>query len=370
LKNTAFFLPCRSDHRSPPPAIERQATFAAVPALPIVTRQQLWSPIFGRRSVGIDHFDLRRPVNQKSRREAAVSSRLETLFGHPCWRDGFMNNLRPSRTCLVWAFFLAALTTSVETASAGLTAYVTTYSNEFGTLDLETGVYTRIGTDHTDNPIIGMGFGTDGLLYGLDNTFDNSHLWQINPTTGQITDLGGTGFWAVGAGGDSQGKLIALERYSNPTIAAFTPPSKTDTSIGSVSFDGDGLVAPDSTGNIYLSEFGFFGDTLHKFDTATGQSTEIGLMQDEYIVTGSFNQGTLYGISFDNEIFTINTTTGASTFITSTSIDVEDGFGSLVFQPTQAVPEPSTLAMTAAAALALFAGRAARGRKAHRAQAA
>lgn len=245
-------------------------------------------------------------------------------------------------------------------AEAGFTVHVTTFDRELGTLDLETGVYSAIGNLGLGSPIYGMGFGADGLLYGLDSRA-GAHLFRIDTATATAVDLGDIGRAIIGAGADPRGTLFALEWASRPDVLSLDPPSGSTTVLGGVDFVGSGLVAVSGDGLIYLSESSFLGgDTLHVFDPSSGTSSVVGATGLD-LVAGLFVGDTLYGLSYDNEVYTIDTATGLATFVTSTTLP-DDTF----FTGVAVIPEPASLWLTATGILGLAAVRGVRHRAARR----
>jgi hypothetical protein len=74
------------------------------------------------------------------------------------------------------------------TASAGSLVYVVN-SNQFGTVDLNTGSFSQIGSDLADG-VQGLAPGPDGSLITLAFT---GNLERINPVTGVASVIGPTG---------------------------------------------------------------------------------------------------------------------------------------------------------------------------------
>jgi hypothetical protein len=237
------------------------------------------------------------------------------------------------------------------TAEASSTVYVAGAGDEFGTIDLTTGVFTSIGTLNlpTNDAIFGMGFGADGNLYGVDSQAD-AHLWQINIKTAAVTDLGAIGQSNIGAGADASGKLYSLDQ--SPTSASFytmNPPSLVTNVVGSTGFPGDGLVAPNAAGTqIFASALingGSSPDELYSINPTTGMATDIG-STGFLVFSGLFVNGTLYGFSGTGDIITINTSTGAGTQVASYSLPNGDAIdASALLVTTQGVPEPSSLVL-------------------------
>jgi hypothetical protein len=74
-------------------------------------------------------------------------------------------------------------------------AYVTTATNQFGTIDLETGVFTQIGA-HT---VKGSGLGVaGGRLYTAD--YQGAYLYHMNPAKGRATKIGNSVYALDGRG--------------------------------------------------------------------------------------------------------------------------------------------------------------------------
>ncbi len=120
---------------------------------------------------------------------------------------------RATLRMIVVAVAAAWAMAATPSAKADPTVYVAGSGNEFGTLDLTTGVFTSIGTLNLaagDN-IYGMGFGADGKLYGFDSSLSDAHLFQINTSNAALTDLGAIGMSVIDATADAAGTLYALE---------------------------------------------------------------------------------------------------------------------------------------------------------------
>jgi hypothetical protein len=249
---------------------------------------------------------------------------------------------------------VAALALLGGSARAGVILYVAgeTDGNAFGTLDLTTGVYTNIGTMALpDNDAIdGMGFGADGNLYGVDELFPDAHLWRINTSTAAVTDLGPTGQNDYGAGGDANGKMHLIGWGTNAVYSVVTPPVPTATVIGSpTGIQSDGLVALNPAGTqLFVGGLVSEQDELYSINPTTGAVTDVGSMGLEAtIATGLFVNDTLYAFGYDYEIYTINTSTGQAT---DTQIAYSLPGGQYLYcaalVPTP-VPEPSSVALTA-----------------------
>jgi len=118
------------------------------------------------------------------------------------------------------------------------------------------------------------------------------------------------------------------------------------------------MVAVDATGQIYASQFEFGEDyRLYRIDPATGASTLIGNL-GQAIVAGAFVDGILYGLSYDNDLYTIDLTSGVATFHSATTLSDDTFFTAMAYW---VVPEPSTGVLTVLGLMALTARRRGRG---------
>jgi hypothetical protein len=226
----------------------------------------------------------------------------------------------------------------------------------FGTLDVNTGTFTQINTLTTSNQtIVGMGFGTDGQIYGLGLTAAPSlatDLFRIDPKTGAAVDLGLTNFFAAGAGSNSSGVLFAIDVNSNK-LYSVTPPAPTGTLIATLPFIADGLVAISPDGHLYAT--GNLDGSFFRVDTTTGASTLVGNTgQDGNLFAGSFVGSTLYGFNGANDaIVTIDLTTAAATQVATAALPA--GYAVFASAASQSVPEPSSLTLGVIAGLTLLA---------------
>jgi hypothetical protein len=245
---------------------------------------------------------------------------------------------------------LALLVGGAGTAWAG-PVFVAGSGNEFGTINLTTGMFTSIGTLAlpTNDNLFGMGFGADGNLYGLDSQLPNAHLWRINKANANVTDLGAIGQSAIDMTADASGKVYALSQGAS-VFYTMKPPSLTTTVVGPTGITGTGLAAVTANGSQLFagSTNSITGTTeLNAVNLATGSATPIG-DTGFFVINGLFFQGTLYG--FDDNvdaIVTINTTTGVGTHVATYSLPNSDViFASATVErgPT-VVPEPASLTL-------------------------
>jgi hypothetical protein len=250
---------------------------------------------------------------------------------------------------------LALIALSSVRTKADVLAYATS-DGEFGTLDLNTGVYTFLGRTTTGGPtneeLAGLGVGLDGDLYA--GWYSNTTLYQVDLADGSLApvgigklteyiDTGSTtsGLFAIGANED----LYSVNQ-SNGSVTAIG-----DTHIGPGSFNA--LSNGGST--LYYAAN---GTHLYSLDTTTGTPTLIGNIPEGYVSALLYEDGTLWAtllaLSCDcRQIFTINPANGQATFVADqggTSTATNTSILGLAPEPlvVAVVPEPGYLGLLAA----------------------
>jgi hypothetical protein len=259
---------------------------------------------------------------------------------------------------------------SPGTADAAPVVYVAGDSNEFGTINLTTGAFTSIGTLNitTGNILFGMGFGSNGQLYGLDSQdgTGGAHLWQINTTTAGVTDLGAVGQTTIGAGSGLNGTMYSITYPTSPdltsTLYTLNPPSTSTTVVGPTGlYLPSGMLAVSPGGDVFAEALNNSSNPTGNYDLfnlTTGK--DIGPITDSsgnnyQVSAGLFVNGTLYGFvapGFNStgsptpgEIITINTTTGAATFVTNYSLPNNDGIDAAATLSIGSIPEPPSVVL-------------------------
>jgi hypothetical protein len=231
-------------------------------------------------------------------------------------------------------------------AKADNIAYMGTVTGEFGTIDLNTGVFTLLGNSGVT--LAGMAV-ANGTLYGSSYHTSTGVLYSINPANGiptiigtsslDIDDFGSTtsGLFAVG---------VDTNLYSiNASTGAATLIGPTGLSFGF----WRSLSTNSST--LYFAD----GVNLYTLNTTTGAATLIGNMSGPEMGAMVLEGGFLYGGANlpSLSVYTLNTTTGAATTgpsVTGTS----SSFFALAPNPIPlTTPEPSSLLLLGPAVLGL-----------------
>ena len=186
-------------------------------------------------------------------------------------------------------------------------------------INLASGAATNLG---------GIGFGdAEGLawvedtLYAIGGT--EAELWDITSPPGTL--VGNTGARnGLDAGLDVDPTTGRLYNFQGNIDGSFlyeiNPSTGAASLIGTNSVFGDGL-AINCDGMAYTADF-IFDDALFSVDLGTGAATRVGPLNigNVSLQCGlAFANGTLYAITSDSRLWTINTSTGQATQVATVS---------------------------------------------------
>lgn len=230
----------------------------------------------------------------------------------------------------------ATITIVVAMASglkADALAYEETGNDNFGVIDLNTGVFTMLGNMGTLLSGIGVAGGT---IYG--GNFGGSTLYSVNAANGVITPIGISGMTYYAMGSTING-LYALDPSGN--LWSVNPSTAQSTEIGPTGLTLAGLWGVSTnSGSLYVT----LNSDFYSINTATGTASLIGNTGRSFGALVSID-GTLYaGANPANQVYELNTSTGAATFIsTENGAGINGSFWGLApAVVTSSVPEPSS----------------------------
>jgi hypothetical protein len=198
-------------------------------------------------------------------------------------------------------------------------AYIFTGTDQFGTIDLDTGAFTQLG--NTGVKLSGLGV-AQGALYGGQN--GGSTLYQVNLADGSLTVVG-TGNIAYYDTGSTTKGLYAID--GSFKLYSVDPASGAVTLIGPT-----GVVPGEYTGmstnskSLYLT----VSSNLYVLNTTTGAATLLGNTGTSAIGAMVFEGGKLYaGVYSPYQVDTLNTSTGEGTFVSDPSGNLAGNFWGL-----------------------------------------
>jgi len=184
------------------------------------------------------------------------------------------------------------------------------------------GVLTNIGTtrDVTGATIVlgDIGVTTSGDVYGFgwirSGNYD-THLYKVSTVDGSLTTIGDTGVTFAGGTFRNDGTLFGGGTDGN--FYSINTSTGAATFIGAMGTNTDGDFTFDDTGTLYMT--GGFGN-LYTVNTATGIASIVG-SSGSHLYGLTFYQGTLYGWSYENKVYSIDLSSGAATYLADYSND-------------------------------------------------
>ena len=215
-------------------------------------------------------------------------------------------------------------------------AYMSTSNlGDFGVIDLNTGVFSKLG--NSGQTLAGLGVAT-GALYGTSQ----GNVYTMNQTNGALTQVGTTTTFTYEDFGSTTTGLFAVD--SNANLYSINPATGAPSLIGSTGISNIGATfggLSTNAGSLYLTS----ADQLYTLNTSTGAATLIGPTGNFEIAALVEEGGVLYGggnpVGGNSPfaVYTVNPTTGAATFVANVSGTGDLNFFGLAPDPLP-VPAP------------------------------
>jgi hypothetical protein len=194
-------------------------------------------------------------------------------------------------------------------------AYFITTGGQFGTIDLNTGATTLLGTS-SNSALAGLGE-VGGTLYTAGST--GGTLYTVNPKSGALNAVGPSSiiYWALGStttGLYAAGWPAGTNIQSPPPLSFYSIDPRTGgaTLIGPFGLSPGFYAWCFSNGSptLYFADY----ENLYSIDTNSGNATVIGGTSGLIISGLSFVNGKLYAASNSpNVVVTLDPTSGAAT---------------------------------------------------------
>jgi hypothetical protein len=267
--------------------------------------------------------------------------------------------------------FSLALALFAASASAGSLVYVVTDSQQFGTVDLATGVFRQIGHD-TPQPQASLVLGPGGSLFSL--TFSGD-LESINPATGATSVIGATGLgFAVDLAGiagtlyatDSSGNLYTVNpatgatQLIGPTGIPAVPSNPADQFEESLYGVGGKLYATFDAFTVdptTLNVTQVIAPALYQIDPSTGATTLVASTDPLLLASVDVN-GTFYAFKgvpsgpftfSGSQVYTLDAASGNTSFVTDIGSPATGILGA-----APGVPEPASMALAGTGIVAIL----------------
>ncbi len=225
-----------------------------------------------------------------------------------------------SGAVLISSLFFSLLL-SIAGAQADPLAYATTGDDQFGVVNLTTGVFTQRG--NMGVRLTGLGE-IGGKLYG--GGYASGTLYSVNPSTGALTTIGNGSltYWGTGS---TKRQLFAIDNSANMNLYSINPNTGAAKLIGPTGLSPVATVEGVSTGSntLYVT----VNSSLYSINTTTGASTLIGtspsglfgptVVEGPYMLVGGPGYLIYAGAANPSAIWILNDTNGFGTFQADTT---------------------------------------------------
>ena len=240
------------------------------------------------------------------------------------------------------AALVLVMTLGLVTMKADDFAYMALDNSGFGTIDLDTGVFTSLG--NFGQTLAGLGE-ENGILFGAASGQSAGifgFLYTINPTNGNLSAVGASGI-SYDVFGSTTSGLYAVD-YDSLNLFSINPATGAATLIGPTGLSLGSWRAISSGGSVlYYAD----GTNFYTLNPSTGAATLVGKMGGAQLGAMVIEHGILYGGENSPGVLTVtlNPRTGA---LTDGPVVTSYGGGSFVGLAPDPVTPPPSLTITRA----------------------
>ena len=229
--------------------------------------------------------------------------------------------------CAMVLVLFAIASTAVMASSHTINIWTTHGDGtRIGTIDSSTGAGADVGATGF-SVTWATAFDSDGTLYTLTRGFSgNARLATVNQTTGAVTEIGGTGTSMISLEIAADGTVYGVG-YSDQLLYSINKSTGAATAIGNTGIGANMDLAIDSSGTLWAT----VGGQLWTINTSTGASTLVTAMSGAGVgsVMGIMfdSSDTLYATIWQNDspLLTVDTSTGVTTVVGSTGLKFPHG---------------------------------------------
>jgi uncharacterized protein DUF6923 len=246
-----------------------------------------------------------------------------------------MEDMSMFRTKTIFAGFIFLVAS--QFAAKADDVYMVTSTQEFGTIDLNSGIFTQTGPNESVQ-VAGLGE-IGSSLYASSYDVPAGSLYSVNPTNGVLTPIGVPTPVDYSDFGSTLTTLYAVDTSAD--LYSIDPTTGAVTLVGATGLTLSGYQnLSTNSSTLYFGN----GANLYTLNTTTGAATLVGNMGGPEMGALVVDGGVLYGgndIS-PSSVDTVDVGSGAATF-QSTLSGTSGVFFGLAPIPTTATPEPRTV---------------------------